>query len=498
MAVASPHLQNMIAAALNRWPVAGLAVAIVRDGSVERFVGHGLADIAEGRTVSEDSVFRVGSLTKTITAVAIMQLHERHLLDLDAPADDYLRAFRLVPRRSTFGPATVRHLLTHTAGVGYLRRMSDLLHPGIGSGDAARTLVPASEYYRDGLPIDVEPGTRWAYSNHGFAALGQIVEDVTGTPFAAYVREHVFDPIGMARTAFAPSAEMQTHLATGYALGRRGLRPVRHREIPTPAGGGLYSTAADMARFVAALQQGTTSPGRILEPDTVPSLFLPHFQPDPRVPGMGLGFELGDEAGVPTVAKGGTVSGFLSAIEMVPSADVGAVVLCNTGRLDNQGPAEPLASAVVRHLLDLPDDAGLAPVAPRPESWRELCGWYAPDAGPVTNLFQRAIMGAGLEVLVHGRQLVAKPLTPIPVMRGVLALHPHDPDDPKVFRLAVPGYGRWSRVVFTDETPPRMIVDVMSFTKRPDARNPRRWLAGSAAVGAVAAVALASRADGND
>jgi len=91
----------------------------------------------------------------------------------------YLPAFQLVPASAGFGPATVRHLLTHTAGVGFWRRGSDLLlHPGAGSGVTARSVVPLPGYYRGSLPVDVEPGTRWVYSNHGFAALGQIVEDV--------------------------------------------------------------------------------------------------------------------------------------------------------------------------------------------------------------------------------------------------------------------------------------------------------------------------------
>ena len=105
-------------------------VPVVRDSLPVRYFCHGVADVASGRRVSEDTVFRIGSLTKTITAVAVMQLCEQGLLDLDAPANDYLRAFHLVPASAGFGPATVSHLLTHTAGVGYWRRGSDLLlHP---------------------------------------------------------------------------------------------------------------------------------------------------------------------------------------------------------------------------------------------------------------------------------------------------------------------------------------------------------------------------------
>src|SRR5512133_1269737 len=111
------ELRTMIGGILNRRPAVGLAVGVVRNGSLEFFHGHGVADIASNTPVTEDTVFRVGSLTKTFTAIAVMQLWERGLVDLDAPANDYLRAYQLVPAEAGFRPATVRHLLTHTAGI---------------------------------------------------------------------------------------------------------------------------------------------------------------------------------------------------------------------------------------------------------------------------------------------------------------------------------------------------------------------------------------------
>src|SRR5687768_6980188 len=255
--VAEADLRRTIAKELRRWPSAGLALAVLREDAPPRFLGYGVADIASGRPVGADTVFRVGSLTKVLTAVAVVQLCEQGLIDLDAPADAYLRAFRLVPARADFPRATARHLLTHTAGVGYWRRRSDLLlHPGVGSGDIARSIVPLATLYRDGLPVDVQPGTRWAYSNHGFAALGQIVEDISGEPLGRYVREHVFAPLGMEDTDLVLDDRLRSRLATGYALRRGRLVPVRFREVATPGSGGGYSTARDMARFTAAMLHG--------------------------------------------------------------------------------------------------------------------------------------------------------------------------------------------------------------------------------------------------
>jgi CubicO group peptidase (beta-lactamase class C family) len=114
------------------------------------------------------TVFRMASITKTFTAIAIMQLSEQGLVDLDAPASRYLRTFQLVPAKPGFPPVTARHLLTHTAGTGYWRRLSDLFHPGVGSGDVGgRGVQPLAEYYRSGLLVDVDPGTKWVYTNHG-------------------------------------------------------------------------------------------------------------------------------------------------------------------------------------------------------------------------------------------------------------------------------------------------------------------------------------------
>jgi CubicO group peptidase (beta-lactamase class C family) len=482
-------LRDTIAAGLRRRPSAGVGVAVIRGRSAVQYFCHGVADVASGRRVSEDTVFRIGSLTKTVTAVAVMQLCERGMVDLDAPANDYLRAFQLVPASAGFGPATVRHLLTHTAGVGFWRRRSDLLlHPGAGSGVTACAVVPLPEYYRGGLPVDVEPGMRWAYSNHGFAALGQVVEDISGEPFGRYLRDHIFGPLAMDHTGLVLSEELRAGLATGYTLRRRGLTPVTPREVPTPGGGGLYSTPTDMARYLAALLHGGANEhGRVLTADSVQALFRPHFQPDPRVAGMALGFEPHTERGRVLIGKGGTINGFLSALEMAPEAGVGVVVLANTGGLDNRGISEPLAVALTRRLLGMPDNPVRADIAPHPEVWDALRGWYAPDAGPVTNLFARVGFGAGFEVAIRHNRLVLRPLTPIPGLWDAMVLHPDDPEDSRVYRVEIPRYDKTWRVVFTDDMPPRLLLDVMSFQKRPDWKNPRRWATGLTVAGAAAA-----------
>ena len=158
----------------------------------------GFADIASKTPVTVDTVFRIASISKTFTAVAVMQLWERGLVDLDGPANDYLRGYRLIPANPGWRPATVRHLLTHTAGVPEWVHPTRMVNSGwFGESFALGERLPTlAEYYRGGLRLAVEPGTICTYSDHGFATLGQIVEDVSGQPLERYLREHIFRPSG--------------------------------------------------------------------------------------------------------------------------------------------------------------------------------------------------------------------------------------------------------------------------------------------------------------
>jgi CubicO group peptidase (beta-lactamase class C family) len=479
-AIGTLGLQATITQVLDSWPCAGLAVGVIADGELAWFYGHGLADVEAKMPITQDTVFRIASITKTFTAVAIMQLWEQGLIGLDAPANDYLRTFRLVPARPNLSPPTVRHLLTHTAGIGYWRRLSDLLQPAVGSGDRAAQsgALPLDDYYRRGLPVEVEPGTKWVYSNHGFAALGQIVEDVSREPLDRYLRDHLFDPLGMEHTDLIRSGRVRPQLATGYVLQSRGLKQVADREVPTPGSGGAYATTADIARYLTALLRiANNQPSSVLNPETLATMFRPQFQPDPRLPGMGLAFELGQEDGHQTVGKTGILAGFHSAVGMAPEEGIGVIVLSNTGGLDSRGATVPLATMLMRELLGLSVDPIRIDIPPRPETWAKICGAYGLAPGPVTNMFTRALMGAGAEVVVQGRQLMLKPLTPIPMMRRGFRLYPDDPDDPWVFRIYFPEFGMHFRVVFDSGpdggTATRLFMDLMSFERRPDFHNIR-------------------------
>jgi CubicO group peptidase (beta-lactamase class C family) len=488
-------LRQAVVEVLNRRPVAGLAVAVVQGDTAAWFHAHGLANVERGVRVDEDTVFRIGSITKTMTAISVMQLVEQGLLDLDAPVQRYLRSFRLLPADGRFSQVTPRHLLTHTGGVRAVRTATDLIRPTLGWGTLADRPVPAlADYYRPGLRVDVEPGTRFAYSNNGFAVLGQVVEDVSGMPFDRYLREHVFGPLGMEHSDVVRSERVAPRLATGYELGRRGLTPVVDREMVTAGAGNVYSTTRDMIRYVAALLAGgAAEQGRLLGSATLAAMFEPHYRPDPRLPGMGLGFFRDTLGGHRIVAHDGIWKGFLSSMLLAPDDGVGVLAFANTGHFRPGGAPDEAADAVLRHLLDVPADTGNRDVPQDPTTWAQLCGWYSLGPGLLVDPQPRSMFGAGLQVVAGDHLTIGIPLLP-----WRLTLHP-EPGDSSAFWVDLRDLiGGTAPVVFGRNDSGRVTTlhthlgrHPMSFTKRPTIRA-RRWLPGGVAAGA-AALAIRSR-----
>jgi CubicO group peptidase (beta-lactamase class C family) len=490
------ELKGRIDGILNRHPAVGLAVGVIRNGRLELFSGHGLADIAATTPVTEDTVFRIGSITKTFTAIAVLQLSEQGLVDLDAPANDYLRAYRLISAKAGHRPATLRQLLTHTAGLPQLvhpwRAYKPILGETVRFGQPLPTLA---EFYRGGLHLVAEPGTRCTYSNHGFATLGQLVQDVTGTPLDHYLREHVFEPLGMDDTDLLRSKRVRSRLATGYRLRSDGPHPVGDCDVICVGAGSIYSTTTDMARYVAALLGGGTGEhGSILQPQTLASMFAPHYRPDPRLPGIGLAFFRDEVGGHLVVEHEGLVPGFSSQLSLAPDDGVGVLAFTNGARSASAWLGTEV-SGLLSDLLGVPDQGIGTEVPHHPELWGELCGWYG-FRGSFRDV-QRWLV-AGAEVVVRRGQLKLRALSPIPALNRGLALHPDDERDPYVFRIDLSGLGLGTaRVVFgrepgvgTTAVHLEFAPALMSFDKQPATKNPRPWVTG--ALGAVAAATTAT------
>jgi CubicO group peptidase (beta-lactamase class C family) len=482
---------------LNRHPAVGLAVGMICNGRLEFFSGHGLADIAANTPITQDTVFRIGSITKTFTAIAVLQLWEQGLVDLDAPANDYLRAYRLIPARAAHRPATVRQLLTHIAGLPQLVYRSRAFKPILGETVKFGQRLPTlAEFYRGGLRLVAEPGTRHTYSNHGFATLGQIVEDVSGKSLDRYFREHVFEPLGMAETDLVRSERVKPGLATGYALRGDGPHPVSDCDVVTIGAGSIYSTTSDMARYLAALLGGGTGKhGSVLKPETLASMFAPHYQPDPRLPGVGLAFFRREIGGHLVVEHDGLVPGFSSQLSVAPDDGVGVVAFTNGARGAKAWLGAEVAG-MLRHVLGVPDEVIRTDVPHHPELWSDLCGWYS-FCGSLRDVQKWFIAGA--EVFVRRGQLTLRALSPIPALNQGLLLHPDDDEDPYVFRINLSKFGiGTSRVVFSQEpglgtTALHLDFAPLSFHKQPATKNPTRWATGVLGAVAVAATATAIR-----
>jgi CubicO group peptidase (beta-lactamase class C family) len=484
---------------LYRRPAVGLALGIVRDGRLDFFHGHGRADIASNRPITPDTVFRIASITKTFTAIAILQLWEQGRIDLDGPADDYLTSYRLVPSRPGWGPPTVRHLLTHTAGLGEMAHPSGLLRPDFGeSVPEGERIPPLAEFYGGALRIDVEPGVRFRYGDHSHATLGQILEDVTGEPLDRYLRAHVFAPLGMDDTDLVRSPAVRAKLATGYRIGAGGARVVAERDFITAGAASAYSTPRDMARYLAALLGGGGNEhGTVLAPETMADMFAPHYQPDPRMPGIGLSFFRAEIAGHRVIEHQGILPGFDSQVYVAPDDGVAVMAFSNGTRRGMLWMPTEL-SDLLAAVLDEPADTVRTDVAHRPDVWSDICGWYHLPSR-LTDARVRAMVGAGVEVVVRRGQLTLRVLSPVPRLARGFVLHPDDAEDPYVFRIDLSEFELGSiRVVFSPDTRADAMaihLDIMPLTghRRPAWANPRRWTNGAMTIAVATAAIQRSR-----
>jgi CubicO group peptidase (beta-lactamase class C family) len=175
---------ELMVEAMNEHTTPGVGVGIVDGSGTVYAKGFGLADVERERPVTRETVFRIGSITKTTTAIGLMRLWERGEFRLDDPINDYLRGYRIEHPDPAAPPVTFRHMLTHTSGIGELRKVTDLFRPIIGLGAKPDGPAPSTEeYYAGGLRPRVYPGTKWAYANHAFNVLGQLIADISGEQF---------------------------------------------------------------------------------------------------------------------------------------------------------------------------------------------------------------------------------------------------------------------------------------------------------------------------
>ena len=281
--------------------IAGAVTLVARRGRVVHLEAVGQADVASGRAMAKDSVFAIASMTKPITAAALMILVDEGKVKLDDPVSKYISTFQqttLADGNKPVHEVTVRDCLRHTSGL-----KSDQRNVG--------TLAETAEMLAK-TKLEFEPGSKWMYGP-GLSVAGRVVEVASGKAFDQFLSERIFAPLDMKETSFHPTAEQQERLAKMYqpTADKKDLEPGKHwlYEIspdttPNPSGG-LYSTAADIVRFYQmALNLGELNGKRVLSENAVLQMTIPQTEKD--LPGLapetawGLGFSLVREP------KGGT------------------------------------------------------------------------------------------------------------------------------------------------------------------------------------------------
>ena len=272
------RLEAVIPEAMLREDVPGVSIAIVGDGKLLWAKSYGVANKATGAAVTERTVLRGASLSKTMTAYLALKLVEEGVLELDRPLIEYTGEAYIDDSR--IEDITLRMVLTHTSGFTV--------------GDTTRRQVVST------------PGRHWAYSNHGFWYLQWVVEHVTGQPFAQYAADHLFSPLGMSDTSFVWRDEYAALAARGYEAGDQVAPP---RPVRANAAYGVLTTPSDFARLVSAIMNPVDGDPSLLGPASVEAMLTPQVEAGSGL-SWGLGWGLEPAADVDYFWHWGWVDGF--------------------------------------------------------------------------------------------------------------------------------------------------------------------------------------------
>lgn len=359
-------LSREIPSAMKASHTVGLSIALVDGDRTVWARGFGWADRARRVPVGADTLFHIGSVSKTMTAAAVMQLVEQGRVDLDAPLSRYVPQFSLLPRFPG-SVITVRSVLDMHSGI-----------PGeVDNGliSAGRPIPGAREWLLGALRRtypERPANTAWAYSNSGYILLQNLVENVTGQDFDTYTREHLFGPMAMASTTFNDASVPDARLARPYqavATKAGTLARLQPREFLNGwAAGSVMSSANDMANYLKTMIAGGAGPnGRILADSTVQAMITPQtdLPLDITVFRQGLGWEVGDATAAwmgPAMWWNGATVNYQTYLRWLPELDLGVFVSVNTSS------AMPPQKAVGQRALGLMVTAKTGRRAPPPAS----------------------------------------------------------------------------------------------------------------------------------
>ena len=315
-------LDETIPGLMEELDVPGVAVALVEEGAVYAARGYGVANRATGTPVEPDTGFRVGSVSKPLTAWGVMRLHEEGKLRLDAPAEQYITRWHLPLSEFDREGVTIRRLLTHTAGLSL-----EYIAP-FGPDEELPTLEAALSGATRGhgdVRVVAEPGSAFRYSGGGYMLLQLVIEEVTGRSFEEYMQKEVLEPLGMVSSTFKWTPEPGPSIAVGNDDSDRQVPNYRYTGT---AAAGLYSTAGDLARFVATLA-GRPPGGGVLRPETVKLMTEPAAETEEEGIARGV-FFLDRRSGLTVVGHAGSDVGWNAKLLVLPERRQGIVVLTNS------------------------------------------------------------------------------------------------------------------------------------------------------------------------
>jgi CubicO group peptidase (beta-lactamase class C family) len=305
-------VDEFVRAEMQKQKIPGVSLAIVKDGQIVYAKGYGLANVEHNVAVKPETVFQSGSIGKQFTAAAVMLLVEEGKISLDDKINKYF-----VDAPTTWSGITVRHLLTHTSGMGDYPRDFDL-----------RADYTEDELYKKikSAPLAFQPGERWAYSNLGYVTLGILINKVSGKFYGDFLQERVFKPLGMMTARIISEADIIPNRAAGYRLVKGEIK--NHEwvspSVNTTADGALYLTVYDMAKWDAALYGE-----KLLKKTSLEQMWTPVKLNDGKTHPYGFGWLLNEINGKRIVEHGGAWQGFKAFIARYPDEKLTVVVFAN-------------------------------------------------------------------------------------------------------------------------------------------------------------------------
>jgi len=413
-----PALEDFILEKLGETRLPSVSLALLREGKVIYGRGLGLREIAHGRPATPRTLYGIGSVTKSFTCLAIMQLQEQGQLSVDDACDRYLP----LEIRPGGEPIRLRHFMAHTSGIPALASSEAAIRHAQGSSDRWLPLGGYDDMLRfvngAGDWTIGSPGERWFYLNEGYALLGAVIEKVSGRTYQDYVRDQILTPLGMTRSFFAKAeVEGDDDVAVPYLITKdKQQLPGQYLYRRVTSHGGLISSVEDMAAYVTMyLSQGEGPGGRVVSAESLramqaPAIPVPFRRADAQgdAPGGYYGFGLSinpDFFGRTLVGHGGSVLVSTAHMAFIPETDMGVVLLAN-------GSGYPLAYLAQYALaLMLGEDPWEIPALRMERRLERLTGTYETYKGTFGANIRRAGDFLVLEIRDrHTEQIV--PLTP--------------------------------------------------------------------------------------